>query len=200
MTQGPTNTPRAGRNSRERGVTLIEILVSLLLMSFGLLAMGAMQAWSVAGARTSGHRIVAALFAAEVADMLRANHSRLAGGEGDAIPSMPDLPAEGDPSRARCRYPDCNPDVLAQQDLAALRARMRLELPQGELQVSPVPPTGTPGMTEADLWVMWLEPRLYAHDDAGGRAVSREQSFDNCPPSAKDREPLPRCFYMRVAF
>lgn len=199
MTQGPTNTPRAGRNSRERGVTLIEILVSLLLMSFGLLAMGAMQAWSVAGARTSGHRIVAALLASEVADMLRAYPSRLAGGEGDASPSMPDIPAEGDTSRARCRYPDCSPDMLAQQDLAALRARMRLELPQGELQVSPVAADGTSGVAEADLWIMWLEPRLYAHDDGGGKPVSREQSFDNCPPSAKDREPLPRCFHMRVA-
>ncbi len=199
MTQGPTITPRAGRNSRERGVTLIEILVSLLLMSFGLLAMGAMQAWSVAGARTSGHRIVAALLAAEVADMLRAHPSPLAGGEGDARPSTPDSPAEGDASRARCRYPDCSPNVLAQQDLASLRARMRLELPQGELQLSLVASTGSPGVTEADLWIMWLEPRLYAHDDAGGGAVSREQAFDDCPPSAKGREPLPRCFYMRVA-
>jgi len=162
--------PRAGRHCRECGATLVEILISILLMSFGLLAMGAMQAWSVAGAKSAGYRIVAALVATEAADVLRGNPAVLAQGGGDP---------------------------LAHHGLAALRSRMALELPQGELQVSRAAPAGALGATEADVWVMWAEPRIYSQEEAG--AGDAEQAFDNCPPQARDQAPMPRCFYMRVA-
>lgn len=178
MTQGLPSLPRAGRHCRECGATLVEILISILLMSFGLLAMGAMQAWSVAGAKSAGHRIVAALVAAEAADVLRGS------------PTAPEQ-LGGDP------LAQGGGDPLAHHGLAALRSRTALELPQGELQVSRAAPAGKPGVAEVDVWVMWAEPRIYSDEEAG--AGDAEQAFDNCPPEAKGQTPMPRCFYMRVA-
>ncbi|MES2974582.1 MAG: hypothetical protein V4757_13290 [Pseudomonadota bacterium] len=166
MTQGSPSMPRAGRHRRECGTTLIEILVSILLMSFGLLALGAMQAWSVAGAKSSGHRIVAALLAAEAADLLRANPSAFDAGE---------------------------------DDLAALEVRVRMELPQGGMQLSRSAAAGATGAREADLWLMWMEPRLFTHD-AEGKGGSAEQAFDNCPAGVQGQAQMPRCFYMKVVF
>jgi Tfp pilus assembly protein PilW len=39
---------RASALRRQRGATLLEVLVSMLLMSFGMLALAGMQAYSVA--------------------------------------------------------------------------------------------------------------------------------------------------------
>lgn len=166
MTQGPPSMHCAGRHRRECGVTLIEILISILLMSFGLLAMGAMQAWSVAGARSSGHRIAAALMAAEAADLLRANPSAFAAGD------------EGVET--------------------ALKARVRLELPQGDLHINRSAVPDAAGRAQADLWLMWFEPRLFTRDSVDGQDSSAERAFDHCPASVQDLAQMPRCFYMRV--
>ena len=60
-------------NPTQRGATLIEVLVSILLMALGVLAMAAMQVNAVQYGKTSEFRTVASLLANDLSDRMRAN-------------------------------------------------------------------------------------------------------------------------------
>jgi len=64
-------TPRL--KLRQRGASLIEILVAVLIVTFGILALAALQANSVRYNKTSELRTVASLLAKDMADRMRAN-------------------------------------------------------------------------------------------------------------------------------
>ncbi len=62
-------------HARQRGVTLIEILITLLVLAIGLLGLAAIQGFSLKAGHTSYLRTQATNFAYEVADHARANRS-----------------------------------------------------------------------------------------------------------------------------
>lgn len=187
--------------SRARGSTLIEVLVSVLLLSFGLLAMGAMQTYALAASKTTGHRAMAAMLAAEAADILRANPAGFAAGGYDVTNYLTDAagltPVKA--AQSKCEFPTCSATTLSQYDAARLKSRIRQELPSGGLQVERIVIGGVASKKEADLWLVWVEPKLFAHQTGGGNLdESAEKDFDNCPATVKLVKPTPRCFYMRV--
>ncbi|MES2091439.1 MAG: type IV pilus modification protein PilV, partial [Pseudomonadota bacterium] len=57
----------------QRGATLIEVMVSALIVAFGVLAMIALQANSIKFSKTSEYRSVATLLANDLADRMRLN-------------------------------------------------------------------------------------------------------------------------------
>lgn len=61
--------------ARQRGVTLIEILITLIVLSVGLLGLAALQSFSLQAGQVSLLRTQATNFAYEVADHARANRS-----------------------------------------------------------------------------------------------------------------------------
>lgn len=61
--------------TRQRGVTLIEILITLIVLSVGLLGLAALQSFSLQAGQVSLLRTQATNFAYEVADHARANRS-----------------------------------------------------------------------------------------------------------------------------
>lgn len=63
----------AGRPSRQRGVTLIEILVTVVIVSVGLLGIAALQLTSLRNSFDSNSRSKATWFAHDIADRMRAN-------------------------------------------------------------------------------------------------------------------------------
>lgn len=79
-----------GSRSRQRGVSLVEILVTLLVLSVGLLGLGALQIYSVQSAQVSAQRTLALNLATKIADDWRANR---AGCTGAAPERLQDLPA-----------------------------------------------------------------------------------------------------------
>ena len=62
-------------HGRQRGLTLIEILVTLLVLAIGLLGLAALQSFSLQAGQVSLLRTQATNFAYEVADHARANRS-----------------------------------------------------------------------------------------------------------------------------
>ena len=68
----PIHTFRAGRQS---GVTLIEILITLLVLAVGLLGLAALQGLSLQTGQVAYQRTQAVNIAYEVADYARANRS-----------------------------------------------------------------------------------------------------------------------------
>lgn len=58
---------------RQRGMSMIEILVSIVVLSVGLLGVGAMQSSSLRVGKSSFYRAQAAQFATDMADRMRSN-------------------------------------------------------------------------------------------------------------------------------
>lgn len=191
----------APRYRHQLGATLIEILVTFLLMAFGLLALASLQSFSISASAHAANRAVASSLAAEVADMVRANPTGFAAGGYDSTiessnfftsPGVTELTSSN-----RCNYPDCTAATLATMELATIRARVRASLRYGAVGLSR-PSSST---TQADVWIAWAEANTYTdRDESGGSDEgSKERTFDNCPTALRTLSPLPRCFYMRVS-
>lgn len=182
-------TPR-----RQRGATLLEVLVAVLLMSFGVLALAGMQAYSVVAQKNAANRASAGALAAELAELVRLNPLALAQGNYDVVlmgtAGLPIVPA------ALCDFPDCTAASLAARDLASIQSRVRALLPRGGVELA----RPSDSQTQADIWILWEEPAIFAGQQADGTARLTELQSDNCPASAKKwpSTSTPRCFYMAV--
>ena len=63
-----------GPAPRATGFSLIEVLIALLLLAFGLLGLGFLQVMNVRYTQSAQHRTMATNLAYEVLDMMRSNH------------------------------------------------------------------------------------------------------------------------------
>lgn len=185
--------------TRQHGATLLEVLITVLLISFGLLAMAGMQAYSIAVNANSINRGIATAMASEYADMIRANPTAFAVGWYDHNePYKNSNRAVNALSAANvCVYPNCTPATLAEYEKNMTLVRLKAALPAGDLALVRVTKAGAISSKQADLWVIWMEQELNKEIDADGK--STEKSFDNCPLHVQKQYPLPRCFYMRVS-
>ena len=64
----------AGPAPRVTGFSLIEVLIALLLLAFGLLGLGFLQVMNVRYTQSAQHRTMATNLAYEVLDLMRSNH------------------------------------------------------------------------------------------------------------------------------
>lgn len=65
---------RVGGTPRVNGFSLIEVLIALLVLAFGLLGLGFLQVMNVRYTQSAQHRTMATNLAYEVLDMMRSNH------------------------------------------------------------------------------------------------------------------------------
>lgn len=183
------------------GASLIEVLVAILLMSFGMLALAGMQAYAVAAQKNAANRAIASALANELAELIRLNPTGLKAGNYDVEMMMmtPNNKPDNDRKLWECEFPSCIPATLASTDLTRFQNRVRNQLPLGDIKLSRPAVGGVMSTTSADLWVLWEEPGVL--DNArtiGGSKQSAEFTSDNCPANVKNLTPLPRCFYMKV--
>jgi type IV pilus assembly protein PilV len=178
-----------------RGATLIEVLVTIVLLSFGALSLAGLHAYSVAAGKNAVNRGLAAAMAADLADLIRVNPIAFAAGNYTKAPAfnpMATAITAVNPA-AYCQYPDCTTAQLAALDMALFTARLKATLRAGTYAVVPV--AGSTA-TRADIYVMWQEQR------AAGATSTDEASFDSCPATIAEAAAaggiLPRCFYARV--
>lgn len=69
--------------SRQRGFTLMEMMVALLILSFGLLGIAGMQALSLRNNNNAYFRTQANIFAYDIVDRMRANRTAAVAGSYD---------------------------------------------------------------------------------------------------------------------
>lgn len=172
------------------GALLIEVLVAMLLLSFGMLSLGAMLSFAVQMPKLSGHRSLAVNLASSHIDRIRANP----GGFADYEKPLRETAWSFEAIESKnCQYPNCDSALLAAMDDAATRQAVRIALPAGDLLVT----CDTAPCNEAshgNLWIVWQEPSTKAALDAS--------SSDNCPAQVKaiytrpQPYPPPRCLYM----
>lgn len=171
----------------QAGATLVEILVTFVLLSFALLALAGMQAFAVATSKTTLYRATASVLASEMADLIRANPKAIENKKFVLSGYLSDATAASSKDIKACSYPACSSDDLAQYDITNMKYRVRQALPGGGLQMAG-------DGASAELWIVWVEPKLYSSS-----LQDAEKDSDVCPAEAKTLSPRPRCLYLKVS-
>lgn len=197
----PIKSPhlRISLNARrnQAGFSLIEILVSILLIVFGMTAMASMLTFSVNANTNSGNRALAIMLANEYAEMVRANRGEmlLASPEYVSTADFDDFGSAANRIPASipttlCTYPNCTSTQLAQRDVTVFKRTLKSILPSGDFSAASID-----SGRQVDVWIFWAEARGVVSAGEG------EKFSDNCPSSVRslDEDKRPRCIYMRIA-
>ena len=187
---------------RHGGASMPEILITVLIISFGLLALAGMQTYALAVNTLSGNRSVAAILANDFLEILQANRPGFIAGNYNrsvAFDNGPNGRIFDKYANPSCTYPSCTAATLATYDMQMFTARLKTSLPAGDYRLVPIA-----GTTSADIWIMWAEQILTkSSTEAEGTA---DKVSDNCPTTmqsdtggASSTMRGLRCFYMRVS-
>ena len=131
-------------NSQQRGFSLVEVLIALIIMSVGMLGIAGLYVQSMQAGRTSMFRHNAVTLAGDVADRIRANpRAAAAYAGGGADNGCVDMGI------------DCNEAAMAANDIFLWAEQATDSLPNGNIVIifdgAVVPPT-------YDIAVNWTEP------------------------------------------
>ena len=130
MTPYPSPTPMAGRyrpsraRRAARGFSLIEALVTLVVLSIGMLALANLQLQTLVDSRTAAMRNYAALMAYNLADQIRSNGVAVAAGKFN-------MPA-AEPVANCFAAAGCTPEQMATTAYATWLADVRESMPGGD--------------------------------------------------------------------
>jgi len=135
---------RAAVRRRESGFTMLEILITLLIMSIGLLGIAGLQAYTLKNTNSSNLRSIAVRQAYDLADRMRANQTILdAGGYNN----------ESGAEVASCyQAAGCQPAQMARMDVFLWNENNARLLPGGKGYVctDSTPNDGTPTAPACD--------------------------------------------------
>lgn len=187
---------RSRRHSR--GVSLLEVLVSVLLAAIGLLALAGSNVASIRYSKMSQYRGTAAVLAADLAERMRANKAGIAGYDYSAtthdeqVAAVPaaNTSCEGVPPVAGCVS-------LATYDMDNWRGLVRSQLPQGSVFVTVVALPGPPaGQFAADVWIAWNDPSVANPDE---NTTDARNSATECPNGlSAGVDKSIRCSFFRI--
>ena len=171
----------------QKGSSLLEVLVAVLIMSFGLLALGGRTAASQQYVKMAQFQSIGMTLASDLSERMRGNVSGFqqkgydhAEAYSTAAITVPGCKVAG----------ACTVTEMAALDLAEWLKDVRLRLPGGDAYVE----RSSTNVLAADIWILWVDPNI------GKLAVGVPT---DCPAKAvsgrsADMEPL-RCMYYRVS-
>lgn len=179
--------PAAGQ--RQRGVSLIEVLVSILIVSLGVVAMASLLAKSAQLGKASEFRAIAATLAADMADRMKANIGGVTAKSYDLAPAG--LLTGAPNAAAGCANAKaCTTAEMAAIDLAQWQQTLFAGLPGGTGYIQ----FDATDLHAADLWVAWQDPAALSSSSADyagmGNAI--------CPAAFQKLKDVPSCIYVRV--
>lgn len=177
-----------------KGVSLIEVLVSILLSAIGLLALAGANVASIRYSKMSQYRGTATVLALDLAERMRANKTALASYSFAATDFVGQATAVA--ADTSCETAAC-PTVaaLATYDLNNWRRLVRSQLPEGSVFIAI-----QAGQTAADVWLAWRDPAV--SNDTENSTESRNTAADaakECPNGLSlgtDRSV--RCSFFRI--
>lgn len=133
---------------KQRGFTLVEILVTIVIFAFGMLGVAGLQLVSLSGMDTAQFRSIATLKASDMAERIRANSSGNYAG------------ATASKSNCRASYYNstvatpagCIADTLAADEISDWQTELSYRLPAGKGVIcnDSTPNDGTPTATACD--------------------------------------------------
>lgn len=131
--------PLQARRSDDRGFSLAEVLVSILVLTLGVIGAAGMQLTALRTTHQSALQTAALQLASEMADQMRANDSQLKLADSDnpflavdyrsAVDKVPAAPATS------CYATDCDGRELADFDIYEWEQRVRSQLPAGRVRI-----------------------------------------------------------------
>lgn len=163
-----------------RGFSLIEVLVTLLVVSIGLFSILAVITMSLQMNSSSVYRTVASEQAYAMAEMLRANPTAI-GTTNQAVAVTFANPGTGSPSTSCWNVAGCTRNVYLPSVLDAWNKQLAAVLPSGAGTVcqDSTPYDGSPGNWACDgvpqapyvIKVCWSESRIAASSSVTGGAL-----------------------------
>lgn len=186
-------TQKSTPKSRVQGISLVEVLVSVLLAAIGLLALSGANVMSIRYSKLSQYRGTAAMLAADLAERMRANSVNITSyalaSDFAAQASAPGLDTSCEGYAAACVA------GVAAYDLANWRHVVRDQLPQGSAFITTTAAGAVP--RGADVWIAWRDPAVA--NDAENNTESRNTATE-CPPGlvAAGSDLSIRCSYFRI--
>jgi len=133
------------KHRRQTGFSLVEVLITLVIMSVGMLGIAGLYVQSMQAGRTSMFRHHAVTLAGDVADRIRANPRAAAAYQDDV----------GANNNCVLGGIDCNPTAMAANDIFLWKAQAAETLPGGDVTIvldnAVIPPTYS-------ITVSWNEP------------------------------------------
>lgn len=114
-------------NRHQSGFTMLEVLISMVIIAFGLLGVAGLQAFALKNNQSAAQRNAAVLLAQDLADRVRANPA----GALDGFYHQPDIGNYGGPVSACDASASCTTAQMAAKDLFEWQQRVRSTLPLG---------------------------------------------------------------------
>ena len=169
----------------QAGASLIEVLVAILVLSFGMLALGVMLSFAIQMPKLSGYRSTAVNLASSHIERIRANPAGSQSYDDSSTNPTHTGWAFTQITPVNCYYPDCSASTLATMDDTVTRQAVRSQLPGGDMFLT----YDTSGaQAHGGLWIVWQEPSSYA--------AFNPTTSDNCPPNISAAYIKPRCIYL----
>lgn len=175
----PSADARPAALRRQRGFSMLEVLIAVLVISFGLLGLAGLQSVGLKNNVSAAQRTMATQLAYEMTDRMRANEVSVLTGDYN-YPSYSGAGLGGVNTAACLSVTGCNSQQLAQEDIYEWNQEICAQLPQsspctgaaavppwGVVCVDATPNDGTPAAPACDnaagatyvVKVWWLEDR-----------------------------------------
>lgn len=177
---------------RQRGATLIEVLVTMLVVAIGLVGAAGLQLSSSRYQQTAHMRSQAMEGAQFISEKMRVNSSAIVSYlAADAYAAAATPPP--DVACGLAAQPDCTAAQAAQKDMRAWRLALQ-RLPGGRGAIFPVISGGFTDPATRQIFVMWTEKQ---QNEVGTASVPDPLAVtdSNCPVP---QVPGVRCFSMVV--
>lgn len=113
--------------NKEKGYTLFEVMVAIVVLSMGMMALGSVMVRSLRYSKESANRFVATQQLYEMADRMRANHKGVSAGNYDNKSGIATVDS--------CRTRSCSYTELAEFDVAEWNSKNSRVLPLGEGEI-----------------------------------------------------------------
>jgi type IV pilus assembly protein PilV len=132
------------KQSHQRGFTLIEAMVALVVLSVGMIGVAALHGQGLSAARSAQFRSVAVNLSADMADRIRVNRVGGVAYAGAIANNNCDPSAGGGV--------DCNPAQMAAHELFLWNQQVQNSLPNGQWNIVFNGGTNPPSYTISVLW------------------------------------------------
>lgn len=163
---------------QQSGFTMLEVLISMVIIAFGLLGVAGLQAFALKNNQSANLRSAATMLSGDIADRMRANPNAAAF---DGSYNQPTLGAYTT-AVAACGTTGCTATELAQNDLFEWQQRIAATLPGGfgivcvdstphDGLTAATPDCNNTGTTNYVVKIWWTDDRTRSGD------VARPQRF-----------------------
>lgn len=158
---------RQSTSREQRGTTLIEVLISLLILAIGLLGMAGLQTVSLRNTQSAYIRTQATLLSSDVVERIRANLQAVEAGDYNN-----NTGAVEDSCKT---VAGCGAGAMAGNDIAEWKIALQTNLPSGTgtVCVDSSPDDGTPLAPACDALGLVYAVKIWWDEDRDGTAEKR---------------------------